>query len=259
MNLVKADGENTVLVSPGQVETLYHEGGHALHGLKGTQAKYLSRMGTGNGSDYVEIHSMMSENWAFHPDVVSKYAKHYKTGAAVPPALLEAKEKSEGFMASWDMLRLVQNASRDINFHSLDASNYTNDADVETASRLPSSLSDHVRPYPLTRFSHLFSGADSQYAAGYYGYLWAEVKANQAFDLFAQNGVYDAATLKQAQKFFSLGAALEPNAAFDTSYGLNVLNTSPFLAKYGIKAPSTSANFTENKLTGTSGKAPKFH
>lgn len=257
MNLVKADGETTVLVSPPQLETLYHEGGHALNGLKGTQSKYLTRMGTGNGADYVEIHSMMSENWAFHPDVILGYAKHHKTQAPLDKALLDAKEKSEGFMASWDMLRLVQNARRDINFHSLGASEYKDDADVEAASKLPSSLSDHVRPYPLTRFSHLFSGADSQYAAGYYGYLWAEVKANQAFSLFAENGVYNAQALKKAQDFFALGASKEPNKAFDQSFDLTGLDVNPFLKKYGITPPPARQSTPVKKQGKPDTKGPK--
>lgn len=128
MNLVKPDGGQTVYISPDQISTFYHEGGHALNGLKGTEAKYSSRAGTGNGSDYVEIHSMISENWPFHPDVLSTYA-------SVPADLLKAKAQSDAFMAAAPMLRLVQNARRDLKFHSISPDAYGSDKAIEAAAR----------------------------------------------------------------------------------------------------------------------------
>lgn len=241
MNLIK--GEGNMLVSPEQVLTLYHEGGHALNGLLGVKTKYPNMQGTGNGSDYVEIHSMMSENWAFAPEVVRSYAKHYKTGKAVPQDLLDRKDKAEKFMASWDMLRLTQNARRDLILHSTDAADYIDDADIEEQAKLQSKYSEHTRPYPLTRFGHLFDG----YAAGYYGYLWAEVKGNQAFDLFRDNGIYDPLSLRKTKDFFAIGHALEPNEAFEKKFGVKGLDVAPFLAKYGIEQNTSKPPANDQK------------
>jgi peptidyl-dipeptidase Dcp len=238
MNLVKPKGKGPVRVCPDQVKTFFHEGGHALNGLKGTRTKYFSRKGTGNGSDYAEIHSMMSENWAFHPEVAKKFAVHHKTGELLPEHILDKKEQAANFMASWQMLRLIQNARRDLNFHSLSADEFVSDEAVEDMSRLPSALSAHVRPYPLTRFGHLFSEAHSEYAAGYYGYFWSETKASQAFELFRKQGIYNPASLRRVQDFFAIGAGKEPNEAFEESFGTKGLDVGPLLSKYGIKPDS---------------------
>lgn len=235
MNLVKAAEGKPTFISPGQIETLYHEGGHALNGLKGTDAKYQSATGTGNGSDYVEIHSMVSENWAFHPQVMATYAFHHETGAPLPEDLLRAKEEAGNFMASWTMLRLIQNATRDLAFHEKSKDEYQGINKIHEEAELDSDFSAHTRPYPLNRFEHMFFSGDSMYAAGYYGYYWAEVKALQAFEPFDNKGPYDPAELKKMQRFFAIGAGEEPNFAYEKRLGIQALDVTPFLAKYGVE------------------------
>ena len=234
LNLVKAKPGKPTFISPNQIETLFHEGGHALNGLKGTKAKYKSAMGTGNGSDYVEIHSMVSENWAFHPEVMATYAFHHETGAPMPKEILDAKKKSGNFMASSTMLRLIQNATRDLVFHVTEAKDYSGHEDVHKKSELKSIFTEHTRPYPLSRFEHMFFSGDSMYAAGYYGYFWSEVKALQAFAPFKTCGPYHPVALKQMQNFFAIGAGEEPNFAYENRLGIKDLDVAPFLEKYGV-------------------------
>ncbi|MCD8563261.1 MAG: M3 family metallopeptidase [Alphaproteobacteria bacterium] len=234
MNLTKPEAGKPVLLSIGDVETFYHEGGHCLNGIKGTKTKYRTRNGTANSSDFVEIHSMIDENWGMHPDVLATYAFHYQTGASIPPELLKAREASNSFMASADLLRLIQNARRDMVFHSVKPEDYGSDAAVEAKAALSTPYSNHVRPYPLTRFSHLFSSALSAYAAGYYGYFFSDIAQAAAFETFAQQGIYDPDLTARKREFYAAGGGQEPNAVYRKFTGFDAGDPAPLLVRKGI-------------------------
>ncbi|MBU0859105.1 MAG: hypothetical protein KJ667_04130 [Alphaproteobacteria bacterium] len=219
MNYTKPTNGAPTLLDIGAVETLYHEAGHAFHGLLGTHTKYKSAQGPGISSDFLEIHSMAQENWAMARAVLQSYGKHHKTGASVPDALVDAKEKSSTFFATREMLVVIQNALRDLEFHKRAPQNYGSNKAVEQAAALQSPAADHIRPYPLTRFGHLFSSPVGGYAAGYYGYFWANLQSAAVFDHFSTKGLYDPATASRLKTFYQEGARRDPNRIFETFNG----------------------------------------
>lgn len=234
MNLMKPENGTPALLSIDQLETFYHEGGHCLNGIKGTETKYRSRNGTANSSDFVEIHSMIDENWSTHPDVLATYAFHCKTGEMIPQSLLDARAASDNFMASAGLLRMVQNARRDLFFHAATPAEYGSDIAIEAQAALPSRYSDHVRPYPLTRFGHMFSDGLSQYASGYYGYFFSDMAQAAAFELFEKQGVYEPVLSERKRAFYAAGGGLEPNEAYEAFTGFPAGNPIPLLQKKGM-------------------------
>jgi peptidyl-dipeptidase Dcp len=234
MNLAQSLDGSPILLSISDLETFYHEGGHCLNGIKGTESKYRSRQGTTNTSDFYEIHSMIDENWATHPDVLATYAFHYKTGALIPRELLKQRNDSNNFMASADLLRMLQNARRDMFFHATLPENYGSDEAIEAKAALNTPYSSHLRPYPLTRFSHMFTDGLSPYAAGYYGYFFSDMAQAAAFELFDTQGVYHSALTARKRAFYAIGGGLEPNAAYEAFTGFPAGNPKPLLAGKGI-------------------------
>lgn len=185
MNLSKPPAGKPTLVPLGQYVTFFHEMGHCLQGLLGTNVKYRSQQGTNCPADYVEFHSMVNERRAFLRDNLKKFAISAKDGKAAPDAVIDALIASQNHFASRDTLKLVQNSLRDLEFHALAPADYKGSAEVEKAVAIQNPYADHIRPYPLTRFSHLFSDAHSSYSAGYVNYLLAEIIAADGFVPFA--------------------------------------------------------------------------
>ena len=257
MNLNKPAEGKPSLVGIQQLETFYHEGGHSLNGLKGQTPKYHSRRGTGNGSAFVEIHSMIDENWALAPEVLETYAFHHKTGDVIPQDLIDRMNDSSNFMASYETLRLIQNSRRDMEFHSRSADDYVSEADIEQVAALDTKYSDHVRPYPLARFDHLFSDGGSQYAAGYYGYYFADISQAAAFEPFAEHGVYDASLTARKRSFYAAGAGREPNAIYEEfTDGVPAGDPKPLLRRKGIDIPDAAND--EPQQVASNGKKPSL-
>lgn len=248
MNCTKPAPGHPTLLDTGTVETLYHEKGHAFHGLLGTKTKYKSAQGPGIASDFLEIHSMTQENWAFEREVLRTYAKHHKTGAPVPEALIDAKEKAAHFFATRELLLIIQNALRDLEFHKRDPKAYGSDKAVEAAAQLRSPHAAHIRPYPLTRFGHLFSTPTGGYAAGYYGYFWANLQAAAVFDHFRDKGLYDPATAARLKAMYQEGARRDPNHIFESFNG-GPASPAALLRSVGIEPAK--------KAQGPEGPAPK--
>lgn len=217
------------------VETLYHEGGHALNQLLGAQPKHQSQRGFAGDPDFVEIHSTAMESWAFKRECLKNYAFHWKTGALIPEALIEKMEGAKTFFASYDTVRLIQNSLWDLDFHSLDPGNYKGSAAVQKAALLDTPFALHLRPYPLTRFTHLFSEADSGYAAGYFSYAWAEVRAADVFSLFREKGLYDPETSARLKRFYQDGGGRDPNRMVEELLGRPVSDAA-YLKKLGAKS-----------------------
>lgn len=200
-----------------EVETVFHEFGHALHGLL-TKCHYPSVSGTNVARDFVETFSQFNENWAFQPEILAEYAKHYKTGEVIPDSLVakinNARKFNQGFMTS----ELCAASILDMKWHELteedlakmsEGDQAANVADFEKKVCKEMGLIDEIIPrYRTTYFNHIFN---SGYSAGYYSYLWAEVLDKDAFEYFKQQGIYNPeVALKFRQTFLEKGGSEEP-------------------------------------------------
>ena len=180
-----------------EVETVFHEFGHALHGLV-TKCTYPSVSGTSVARDFVETFSQFNENWAFQPEILAEYAKHYQTGETIPDTLvakiLKAEKFNQGFMTS----ELCAASILDMKWHELTEEELARMSEGDQAANVAAfeakvcqemGLPEQIIPrYRTTYFNHIFN---SGYSAGYYSYLWAEVIDKDAFEYFRQQGIYN--------------------------------------------------------------------
>ena len=184
-NFTPPTGDNPALLSWDETTTLFHEFGHALHGLF-TEGKYTRTAGN-VPTDYVELPSQVMENWAGEPEVLRSYAKHYKTGEVIPEALIAKIEKSGLFNQGFDNVEYIAASILDMDLHKLNQPVTVNDVvSFEKESMKKIGLIEEIYPrYRSTYFAHIFNGG---YAAGYYVYLWAAVLDADAFDHFKKSG-----------------------------------------------------------------------
>ena len=204
-NFAKPTADKPSLLTLDQVETLFHEYGHALHGLL-SQCTYKSVSGTSVARDFVELPSQIMENWAFQPEVLATYARHYETGEVIPAELVAKIEAAANFNQGFMTTELAAAAVLDMKWHELTSVAHNDNASSVMSSEAETSfveafeaqvckemgLIDEIIPrYRSTYFAHIFSGG---YNAGYYSYLWAEVLDKDAFELFVQNGILDKET-----------------------------------------------------------------
>jgi peptidyl-dipeptidase Dcp len=184
-NLPKPAPGQPALISFDDVTTMFHEFGHALHGL----FQNLTYPGLGaSARDFVEFPSQFNEHWALDPKVLAHYAVHYKTGAPMPQALVDKIRKAERFNQGYSLGELIAAAELDMRWHALPASAGRQDPDAFEAAALTKMGLDaeHVPPrYRSSYFSHIWAGG---YAAGYYGYLWTQMLENDAFAWFESHG-----------------------------------------------------------------------
>ena len=206
MNILKAATGPTVMSSPDDVDTIYHEGGHDLHGMLGTKTKYRSLYGFQGPADLAEFFSNVNENWSRRRENIADYAKHFQTGAPIPEALLDARDKAAKHFKSRGLLLMAQNSIWDLAFHTTDPKDYTTDDALQEKYRLDSPYAAHIRPYPLTRFYHLFSEEPSDYAAGYCNYPLSEILAAHGFDLFKDKPGYDPESCQKIFNFYAGGS-----------------------------------------------------
>ena len=184
------DGKPSLLTLD-EVETLFHEYGHALHGLL-SQCTYKSVAGTSVARDFVELPSQIMENWAFQPEVLATYARHYQTGEVIPAELIEKINAAGTFNQGFMTTELAAASILDLKWHMLESVEGVNPMVFEAQACKEMGLIDEIVPrYRSTYFAHIFSGG---YSAGYYSYLWAEVLDKDAFELFMQNGILDKET-----------------------------------------------------------------
>ena len=190
-NFNKPTADTPSLLSLDNVETMFHEFGHALHGLL-SQCHYTTVSGTSVARDFVELPSQINENWAFQKEVLAGYAKHYQTGEVIPDELVEkiiaAGNFNQGFMTT----ELCAASILDMKWHELASVEGIDIAEFEQKACREMGLIDEIIPrYRTTYFNHIFN---SGYSAGYYSYLWAEVLDKDAFELFKQKGIFDPET-----------------------------------------------------------------
>ncbi len=186
-NFTKPVAGQPALLSFDDVITMFHEFGHALHGMFADE-QYATLSGTNTARDFVEFPSQFNEHWASNPKVFANYAKNYKTGEPMPQALVDKMRKAGKFNKGYDMTELVAAAMLDMNWHMLGADAPLQDADTFEAASLKKDGVDlaYVPPrYRSSYFQHIWGNG---YAAGYYAYLWTEMLADDAFVDFQQHG-----------------------------------------------------------------------
>ena len=194
-NFTKPVGDKPALISLDETETLFHEFGHALHGLL-TECTYPTLSGTNVSRDFVELPSQIMENWAFEPEVLRSYAKHYKTGEPIPDELIEKIEKSGKFNQGFATVEYLAASFLDMDWHTLTEAKEQDPQKLEDKSMgnidlIPEIVSRYRSPY----FAHIFAG-DPSYSSGYYSYIWAEVLDADAFAAFKEAGIFDQKTAK---------------------------------------------------------------
>ncbi|MGB0936456.1 MAG: M3 family metallopeptidase [Colwellia sp.] len=187
LNIPKpAPGQATLLTND-EVGTLFHEFGHALHGLF-SQVKYPSLAGSNTASDFVEFPSQVHEDWAFEPSVLKHYAKHYKTGEVIPNALLDKMLASKKFNQGFDTTEYLAAVLLDLKWHDITPEAVVEDVEAfEKKSLIAAGVDNKLIPprYKSAYYSHIFGGG---YSAGYYAYLWSEVFGADAFYYMLDNG-----------------------------------------------------------------------
>jgi peptidyl-dipeptidase Dcp len=186
-NLPKPTAGEPALISFTDVTTMFHEFGHALNGMF-ANTEYPSMSGTATARDFVEFPSQFNEHWALYPAVFSHYAKHYKTGAAMPADLVAKIKKAENFNQGYKLTELVAAAELDMQWHTLPASAPLQQPDAfeKQALEKMNVLLAAVPPrYRSSYFSHIWS---SGYSAGYYAYLWSEMLDDDAYAWFEEHG-----------------------------------------------------------------------
>jgi peptidyl-dipeptidase Dcp len=213
-----ADGEPTLL-SFDDARTLFHEFGHALHGLM-SDVTYPSIAGTAVSTDFVELPSQLYEHWLEQPEVLKKFARHHKTGEPMPDALLERLKAANNFNQGFATVEYVSSALADMELHALekfddfDLSRF--EADMLKRLGMPREI---VMRHRLPHFAHIFSGGG--YASGYYSYMWSEVMDADAFDAFEETGnVFDPTMAKKLAEFiYAAGNRRDPAEAYTSFRG----------------------------------------
>ena len=186
-NLPKPAPGEPALISYDDVRTLFHEFGHALHGMF-ANTRYPSLSGTATARDFVEFPSQFNEHWAIYPAVFSHYAKHYKTGAPMPVELVDKMKRAENFGEGYRLTELLAAAELDMQWHTLSADAPLQNPDVfekQALQRVHLDLHDVPPRYRSSYFSHIWGNG---YSAGYYAYLWTQMLDDDAFQWFDEHG-----------------------------------------------------------------------
>lgn len=222
-NFVKGNPGEPVLISWDDASTMFHEFGHALHGLL-SNVTYPTLAGTNVKRDFVEFPSQVNERWLWTSEVLSKYALHYKTGKPMPAALVEKVRKAKTFNQGFITTEYLANAIYDMRLH-LAAKP---DQDLDPLAFEKALFAEIGMPkeiwlrHPATAFGHIFSG--DGYSAGYYVYIWADCMSADASEAFVEaGGFYDRATCDRFHNtIFSVGNSVPPDVAFRNFRGRDV-------------------------------------
>jgi peptidyl-dipeptidase Dcp len=227
-----APGEPTLL-SFDDTRTLFHEFGHALHGLL-SSVTYPSISGTNVASDFVELPSQLYEHWLEQPDVLRRFARHYQTGAPMPEELLQKLVAARNFDQGFATVEYLGSAIVDLDFHSMTTPAAIDPAvfEANTLARIgmPEMIAMRHRP---PHFDHVFAGG--YYAAAYYSYMWSEVLDADAFEAFAETGdIFDPATAKRLREtIYAAGGAQDPGEAY-TAFRGRLPSPEALLRKRGL-------------------------
>ena len=223
-NFVKAAPGEPVLISWDDAVTMFHEFGHALHGLV-SRVPYATLAGTNVKRDFVEFPSQLHEHWLATPEILERYAVHYQTGAAIPPALVAKIETAKHYGSGFKTVEYLSAAIYDLAIHVVPAAEagaidpLAFEAATMRELACPPEVVMRHRP---TQFAHIFSG--DGYSAGYYSYLWADTLTADAAEAFAETGTfYDRATAERLHTaIMAVGNSVSPEAAFRAFRGRDV-------------------------------------
>lgn len=230
-NFAKPAEGKPALLSLDDARTLFHEFGHALHGML-SDVTYPSVSGTGVSRDFVELPSQLYEHWLTVPEILETYALHYETGEAMPKALLDRVLAAQTFNAGFNTVEFTSSAIVDMSFHTREAVSdpMAVQGEVLSALNMPKSI---VMRHATPHFQHVFSG--DGYSAGYYSYMWSEVLDADAFAAFEETGnAFDAETARKLKdNIYSVGGSIDPESAYLAFRG-KMPSPDAMLAKRGL-------------------------
>jgi peptidyl-dipeptidase Dcp len=234
-NVSRATADEPALLSLDEVATLFHEFGHALHGML-SDVTYGSLSGTNVARDFVEMPSQVIENWATEPDVLKMYARHYQTGAVIPDDLIAKMSNAKLFNQGFTTVEYLAASYLDMDWHTLQGEAPADVIAFET-QRMNSIglIPEIVARYRSTYFRHIFSGG---YSAGYYSYIWAEVVDADAFQAFKDAGLFDKKTADKFRKYIlAPGGTDDPMVLYKKFRGREP-EIEPLLERRGLNADS---------------------
>lgn len=232
-NFTKPTADKPSLLNMDEVETLFHEFGHALHGLL-TKCTYPSISGTNVSRDFVELPSQVMENWCWEPEVMKTYARHYKTNEIMPKALMDKIQKAGTFNQGFVNTELLAASLLDMDYHMIkDTTNFDVDAFEKASLARMGMIPEIIVRYRSTYFNHIFGGG---YSAGYYSYTWAAVLDADAFQAFKETGdIYNPKVATAfRKKLLEKGDSEDPMKLYRDFRGANP-NPDALLKKRGLK------------------------
>lgn len=210
-NFTKPTEDRPSLLTHGEVTTLFHEMGHAVHALL-SDVTYRSHAGTSVLWDFVELPSQLQENWCYEKEMLDSFAEHYETGEKIPAELIEKLRQSMHFMVGWTGLRQVGLGTLDMTWHTTDPSKINDVVAFEDEATKDTTLFPRFGGPTSTSFGHIFAGG---YSAGYYSYKWAEVLDADTFELFLEKGLYDQETAQSYKdNILSRGGSEKPDILY---------------------------------------------
>jgi len=234
-NVSRATADEPALLSLDEVSTLFHEFGHALHGML-SDVTYSSLSGTNVATDFVEMPSQVIENWATEPDVMKTYARHYQTGEVIPDELIAKMTNAKLFNQGFGTVEYLAACYLDMDWHTLQGDAPADAMAFET-QRLDAIglIPEIVSRYRSSYFRHIFSGG---YSAGYYSYIWAEVVDADAFQAFKDAGLFDKKTADRFRKYIlSAGGTEDPMVLYKKFRGREP-EIEPLLERRGLNTDS---------------------
>ncbi|MBT5572573.1 MAG: peptidase M3, partial [Alphaproteobacteria bacterium] len=235
MNFAKAASGEPVLITMDDARTLFHEFGHALHGML-SNVTYPSISGTSVSRDFVELPSQLFEHWLTVPEVLQEYAVHHQTGEPIPEALLEKLQAAGKFNKGFANVEFTSSALVDMAFHALspeqavDVDPVAFEADVLSEIGMPDEI---VMRHATLHFAHVFSG--DGYSAGYYSYMWSGVLDSDAYRAFEETGdPFDPTTAEKLYRhIYSSGGSMDPEDAY-IAYRGKLPTADALIAKEGL-------------------------
>jgi peptidyl-dipeptidase Dcp len=230
-NFTKPTADKPALISFDDALTLFHEFGHALHGLL-SRCTYESLSGTDVATDFVELPSQIMENWASDPEVIKTYARHYETGEPIPDELIEKIKKAGTFNQGFTNVEYLASCFLDMDWHTLTEAREMDCAEFEKSSMEKIGLIPEIIPrWRSTYFGHIFAGG---YSAGYYSYAWSEVLDADAFQAFKETSLFDRETALSFRKnILERGGTEDPMALYLRFRGSEP-KIEPFLRREGL-------------------------
>ena len=230
-SFTKPAGDTPSLLTIDEAKTMFHEFGHALHGML-SQCKYQGVSGTAVAQDFVELPSQIMEHWTVEPEVLKVYARHYKTGEVIPDELVAKIENQALFNQGFMTTELLAAALLDMEFHNLTTTEGLDVMAFEKQLMDKLGLIPQIAPrYRATYFRHIMGGYD----AGYYSYLWAERLDADAFEAFKEHGIFDPATAKAfRQNILEKGGSDDPMKLYEAFRGSQP-SLEPLLKNRGLK------------------------